>query len=59
VLITVNLEVVTLQSDVDGPLVTRIRVVEEDRLAARDPPRFPQERAVDDRELQPLAAVDR
>ena len=38
----------------------RRRVVEEDRLrVVRDPGRLPQERAVDDRELEALAAVDR
>ncbi len=43
---------------VDGPPVTSPFVVVDGRFVGRDPARVPQVGAVDDRELQPLAAVD-
>ncbi len=46
-------------ADVDGAPVAGIGVVEHRRLVLEDPPRIPQVRAVDDGELEALAAVDR
>ena len=60
VLLHVRGEVRAVEADVDRPRVVARRVVEEDRLAlVADPGRLPQVGEVDDRELEPLAAVDR
>ena len=59
VLVEVALERPPLEPDVDRVLVPGRRIVESHRLLRPDPRRIPQERAVDDRELEALAAVDR
>ena len=46
-------------ADVDRAPVAGRRVVEDGRFVLRDPPGVPEVRAVDDRELEALAAVDR
>ncbi len=58
-LLAVGVVVAAREADVDRALVAGRRVVKEDRARrAGDEPRLPQERQVDDRELQTLAAVD-
>ena len=61
VLLAVVRELRPLERHVDRPRVAGLRIVEEDRglRLVGDPARLPQERQVDDRELEPLAAMDR